>query len=39
MELDHPLVGLVVNSSPSFTSTPTPANKGKMKGEYLQQQS
>ncbi len=39
MDLDPPLVGHVVNSSPSSTSTPFLANKGKIKGEYLQQQS
>ncbi len=35
MESDLPLVGLVVNSGPSFISALAPTNKGKMKGEYL----
>jgi hypothetical protein len=38
MESDLPVVGLIVNSSLSFTSL-APTNKGRMKGEYLQQQS
>ncbi len=36
MDSNPPLVGLVVNSGPSSTSIPTPTNKGRMEGEYLQ---
>jgi hypothetical protein len=39
MDSNPPLVAPVVNSSPSFSSTPTPTNKGKTKGGYLQQYS
>jgi hypothetical protein len=35
MDTYLPLVGFVVDSSPSSTSTLAPTNKGRTKGEYL----